>query len=214
MNRSVLWILLVTAPLVSAGSLDSFQATCSAAPGSNGVCGGGFSDFSFTFGGPFIPGFPGPNQFAPGEPPSFIEFEVGSSGGTFTYQGNTCNYDMVIHGSPCDGSVVLGSSVLATPDDRGLSPGDVVSVVGPGRAEGFFCASCNGAPSSTPIFDIEVRASYQFTLTAPGTPTPFSWTGAQFSSVPEPASWVFATLGLAGVAAGLLGRRLQTLPLR
>ncbi len=56
MNRNILWLFLVTAPLISAGSLDSFEATCE-----NGGCAGG--GFSFSFEGPF-PGFSDP--FEPG----------------------------------------------------------------------------------------------------------------------------------------------------
>jgi transposase len=54
---------------------------------------------------------------------------------------------------------------------------------------------------------LNVTATYQFTLTNPGTLYAFTWTAAQFSSVPEPGTLVFATLGLAGVVAGLRGRR-------
>ena len=205
MNRSVLWIFLLTAPLASA---DSFQATCSRTdPSSRGFCSGS-SESSFSFGGPFVAGPEGNQFFAPGEPVGAIDFGVGSAGGNFTYQGDPCTYDATIHGKPCDGEVVFGSSVIVTPSDTGLSAGDVVSVVGPGSAQGYFCDPCTGpARPSHLIFDIPVSATYQFTLTNPGARQPFTLTGAQVSSVPEPGSWLFASLGLAAVAAGFLGSR-------
>jgi len=211
MNRSVVWIFLLTAPLVSAGSLDSFQATCSRTttiPDSPGVCGGS-SDSSFSFGGPFLAGPGGDTLFAPGEIAGAIDFGIGTLGGNFTYQGDPCNYDNTTFGhKPCDGEVVFGPFGIVTPSDTGLSLGDVASVVGPGTAQGFFCDPCDGpAKPSHPIFDIPVTATYQFTLTSPGARQPFTLTGAQVSSVPEPGTWVFASLGLAAVAAGFLGRR-------
>jgi len=202
MNRNVLWIFLLTAGLASAGSLDSFQATCSLPnPSSPGVCSGS-SDSSFSFNGPFLPQ-EGSHFFAPGQVPGAIDFGIGSLGGGFTYQGDPCNYGLVIiDHKPCDGEVVSGSSAIVTPSATGLSLGDVVSVVGPGTAQGFFCDPCNEpARPSHLIFDIPVSATYQFTLTAPGARQPFTLTGAQVSSVPEPGTWVFTTLGLAGVAA-------------
>ena len=208
MNRNVLWIFLLTAPLVSAESLDSFQATCSrTSPSSPGVCSGS-SDSSFSFGGPFLAG-PGADLFfAPGQIPGAIGIGVGSLGGNFTYQGDPCTYYSTIHGKPCDGEVVFGSSAIVTPSATGLSLGDVVSVVGPGSAQGYFCDPCTEpAFPSHRIFDIPVSATYQFTLTNPGTPFPFTLTGAQVSSVPEPGTLVFATLGLAGVAAAWARRR-------
>jgi len=205
MNRNVLWILLLAAPLASAASLDSFQATCSRTnPSSLGDCGGS-SDSSFSFGGPFVAGPGAFTQFAPGETPGAIEFGIGSAGGSFTYQGDQCYYGaIIIDHKPCDAEIVFGSSAIVTPSATGLSLGDVVSVVGPGTAQGYFCDPCG--PLNL-IFDIPVSATYQFTLTAPGAQAPFTLTGAQVSSVPEPGTWVFASLGLAAVTAGFLGPR-------
>jgi hypothetical protein len=197
MNGSILWIFLVTAPLVSAGSLGSFQATCSLFPGEGyGGCGGTW-DSSFSFGGPF---FPGP-QVAPGLTTLTVEFEVGTSGGVFSYMGSTCDYDTSNH-TGCDGEIQLGSPLLGPPAGTGLSAGAVVNVVGLSPAEGFYCDPCSGDPSTTtsPIFDQQVLTTYQFTVTAPGTPYPFSWTGAEFTSVPEPGTWAFTILGLLGLA--------------
>ena len=138
MNRSVLWLFLVIAPLVSAGSLGSFQGTCSSDPsGGSGNC-SGMWDSSFSFDGPFFPGFPGPNQFGSGAAPLVIDFEVGTSGGNFSYEGATCNYGMVIGGSSCYGRILLESYTFGPPADTGLSAGDVVSVVAqPGRKVSF-----------------------------------------------------------------------------
>ena len=160
-------------------------------------------DSSFSFAGPF---FPRP-QVAPGLTTLEIEFEVGASGGNFNYLGSTCNYDAVLAGSACDGEIKLGSSLLGPPLDTGLSAGAVVSVVGLSRAEGFYCDPCYQDPSATtsPIFEMQVLTTYQFTLTAPGTLYPFSWTGAEFAAVPEPRTWAFAILGL--VAAAVIFRR-------
>jgi hypothetical protein len=203
MNRNVVWILLLTAQLVGAGSLPSFEASCA------GGCGGGFNGpgFSFVFGGPF-PGFL--DQFIPGASgPSGIEFGIGTNGGEFFLQngGTTlvCDHGFVLAGVDCDGEVLITAAVVA-PDERGHSLGDVVSVVGAGTAQGSFCYdNCLGPPP--PLFDVDVRATYQFTLTDPGGYAPYSWTGASFVSVPEPATWALAMLGLAGLAAGFRGRR-------
>ena len=203
MNRSILWLFLVTAPLISAGSLGSFQASCSLFPGDGyGSC-SGMWDSSFNFGGPF---FPGP-QVAPGLTTLEVDFGVGTSGGSFTYMGDTCDYDKVLGGSACDGEVKLGSSLIGPPSGTGLPLGSVVNVVGLSRAEGFYCDPCYGNPSTTtrPIFDIQAVTTYQFTLTAPGTSYPFSWTGAEFAAAPEPGTWAFAVFGLVGL--GILFRR-------
>ena len=217
MNRNVLWIFLVTAPLVSADSLESFQATCGPTATGGYHCGGIYTnglEFSFGFVGPFpgSPGFGIPGggpRYANGQPPPPIDIGVGTRGGTFSSQGHTCNYGDVLGGVDCDGEVFLGAE-LGAPDDTGLSLGDVVSVVGTGKAQGFLRDGEFMASFGLP----EVHATYQFTLTDPGTFEPFSWTGAQFSfgsaPVPEPGTWVFATIGLAGLAAGFLGRRRST----
>jgi PEP-CTERM motif len=207
MKRNILWIILVIAPLVSASSL-GFQATCDA-----GGCGGGYG--SFSFGGPFpefseqIPPFGGVS----GVYPSPGGCGPGTNGCGFSYMGTNCDYGVILGGGNCDAQINL-SGEAAPPLDTGLSPGDVVSVVTTGTAEGFFCAPCNGPAFATPpIFDLEVRATYQFTFIAPGTPPPFgvfSWTGAEFSSVPEPGTWAFVTLGLAGVAVRRRGPRCRS----
>jgi hypothetical protein len=202
MNRNLVSIFLLTAALGCADSLD-FQATCSRTnPTSFGSCTGS-SVSSFSFSGPFLAGGGGFIRFAPGQIPGLMEFGIGTSGGSFTYQGDPCNYDNTTFGhKPCEGEVVFGSSAIVTPSDTGLSLGDVVSVAGLGTARGFFCDPCNGLPDL--IFDIQVSAVYQFTLTAPGAAQPFTLTGALVTSVPEPGTWVFASLGLAAVAAALL----------
>lgn len=201
MSRTILWIFLVTVPLASASSVGSFQATCSLFPGDGyGSCEGSW-DSSFGFGGPF---FPGP-QVAPGLTTLTVEFEVGTSGGVFTYMGSTCDYDTANH-TGCDGEIQLGSPLLGPPAGTGLPAGAVVNVVGLSPAEGFYCDPCYGDPSTTsPIFDIQALTTYQFTVTAPGTLYPFSWTGAEFTSVPEPGTWAFAILGLLGM--GVIFRR-------
>jgi len=210
MSGRVLWIILVTAPLVSAGS---FEATCGATvtESCSGIWTNGTD--SFSFGVPFI-GSPeefdgAPTRYGDGDVPPEIDVSIGTIGGIFTYRGDTCTYDVTLGGFPCHGEVSLGASISA-PDDTGLSLGDVVSVMGLGSAQGLFCWGTDCPPSDLreiQVFDLrDVRATYQFTLTDPGTPTPFSWTGAEFSWIPEPATWVFTTLGLAGVAAGFRGQ--------
>jgi hypothetical protein len=203
MNRNILWIFLVIAPLVSASSLGSFEATCTPSA-FEGNCAGAYKNGTdeFSFGGPF-PG--SSDRYGPPEGTPYIEFSVGTNGGSFTFQGNTCDYGVQLSGFPCDGDVSFGAQ-LGVPDGTGLSLGDVVSVKGPGRAQGFWCWG-DGCTNGAPVFDLDVTATYQFTVTDPGTPTPFSVTGAQFSSVPEPGTGVFATLGLAGVTSGFRRRR-------
>jgi hypothetical protein len=203
MNRNIFWIFLVIAPLVSASSPGTFQATC-VSNGFNGGCAGAYKNGTdeFGFGGPF-PG--SSDRYAPGEGPPYIEFGVGTNGGSFIFQGNSCDYSVQLGGFPCDGDVSFGAGIGA-PDDTGLSRGDVVTVAGTGRAQGFWCWG-DGCTNGAQVFDLDVTGTYQFTLTDPGTPKPFSWTGAQFNSVPEPGTWVFATLGLAGAAAGFRRRR-------
>jgi hypothetical protein len=193
MKRNILWIFLVIAPLVSASSLGSFEATCSGT-----VCSG--SDNGLSFSGPF-PNFP----YNP-----FIDFSIGTHGGSFTSGGDTCDYDVLRGGGNCYGEARFGAD-LGPPDATGLSLGDVVSVKGTGTAETFFCwgGDCGGSPPEN------VPAMYQFTLTNPGTSSPFTWTAAQFGSVPEPSvpepgTLVFATLGLAGMAVGWRGRRYRS----
>jgi MYXO-CTERM domain-containing protein len=123
-----------------------------------------------------------------------------------------CDYAAVAFGHiSCYGEISLGADLVQPFDTTGLSLGDVVSVVGSGTAEGWWCyvEACDTVPP--PLFDLHVRATYQFTLTDPGSPTPFSWTAAQYSfgpaAVPEPGTWVYAALGLVGLAAAVRGRR-------
>ncbi|MDQ2840338.1 MAG: PEP-CTERM sorting domain-containing protein [Acidobacteriota bacterium] len=205
MKPNILWIFLVTAPLVSASSLPSFQATCDA----NG-CGGTWNSGAFNFGGPF-PGFDeqippdggGVAGVYPGPPGGC---GIGTNGCDFSYMGSDCYYGIILGGGNCDAEIDL-SGTAGVPPGTGLSRGDVVSVVTTGVVEGFFCAPCSGPAFQTPpIFDLVARVTYQFTFTDPSTGT-FSWTGAQFTSVPEPGTLVFATLGLAGMAVGRRGRR-------
>lgn len=223
MSRNILWIFLATAPLVSAGSLDeNFQATCglgvtATAPESY-ACSGVYRngpELSFSYGGPFpgSPGFegnPGGPRYEPGQRPPPIVFYIGRGGGTFSSPGHTCNYQDVINGVDCDGEVTVGAELPApgTFTNPGLSLGDVVSVVGTGEARGFF----RYGEEFHSNFDLmDVRATYQFTLTDLGTTDQgtfelFSFTAAQFSfgaaPVPEPGTWAFAILGLTGVAIG------------
>ena len=206
MKRNILWIFLVTAPLVTASPLGIFEATCS---GQLGGCVGSYEIGGtpvFSFGGPF-PGFSERFPLSFGVPPP-IDMSIGTNGGSFLGPyGGVCDYYVDLFVSPCYGEVLLGAD-LAPSDDTGLSVGDVVSVIGPGTVEGWWCygEACNAIPA--PLFNLHVRATYQFTLTDPGTPAPFSWTGAEFSfsgPVPEPGTWVFATLGLAGMTAGFRG---------
>ena len=200
MRRNILWIFcfLVTAPLVSASSLGGFQATCDATG-----CNGTWNSGAFSFSGPF-PGFN--EQIGPGGGVSGVYpgppggCGIGTNVCGFNYQGSICNYGVILEGGNCDAEIDL-SGTAGVPPDTGLSRGDVVSVVTTGTAEGFFCAPCSGPAYQTPpIFDLEARVTYQFTFTDPSTGT-FSWTGAEFSSVPEPGTWAFVTLALAGLAA-------------
>jgi hypothetical protein len=99
MNRNVLWILLVTAPLVSSSSLGYFKATCIA--GGDGDCNGIFRNGTdlFNFDGPFpwSKDFPAlPNRYAPGEGPPYIEFSIGTNGGAFSLGGHECDYSVVL----------------------------------------------------------------------------------------------------------------------
>ncbi len=203
MKRNILWIFLVIAPLVSASSLGSFQATC----GASG-CGGTWNSGAFSFGGPF-PGFAeqiGPGGGVDAVYGSPVGCGIGTNGCDFSYMGSICNYDVTLGGNNCDANITLLGSA-GVPPATGLSRGDVVSVVTTGEAEGNFCAPCTGPAFETPpIFDLQVRTTYQFTLTDPSTGT-FSWTGASFSSVPEPGTWAFVALGLAAVAVRRYGRR-------
>lgn len=210
-------MLLVGTPTAEAQTqlqpIDSFQATCNAdISDGRGFCSGGFSDGSFGFFGPFaaVSGS-GLNQFAPGEGLPSIEFSIGTSGGVFTYNGNSCNYDDILGGISCSGEVLLASGI-SPPDDRGVSPGAVVSVVGQGSMEGFFCEPCSGRPPQ--VATANVAATYQFVLTAPGTPTPWSWTGAEFSSqlapTPEPSTLLLFGSGLLLFGIILCRRQLHT----
>ena len=202
MKKNVLWIFLATASLVSASSLGGFQATCSGTG-----CSGSYNGNTFVFSGPFPDGRASA-QVDPNFPYNpFIDFSIGTNGGSFTSGGHTCNYGVVLGGGNCYGEAAFGAN-LGAPDGTGLSVGDVVSVKGTGTAEGFFCwdGDCP-ATRPPPLFNVNVTATYQFTLTNPGSSSPFTWTAAQFSSVPEPGTLGFATLGLAGVAAGWRGRR-------
>lgn len=203
MKPNILWIFLVTAALASASSLGSFEATCSGTG-----CGGSYNGNTFTFGVPFPDGRasaqPDPNF--PYNP--FMDFSIGTHGGTYSSGGHTCDYDVVLGGGDCDGEISFGAD-LGPPDATGLSFGDVVSVKGTGTAEGRFCWICSGV-RPPPLFALNVIATYQFVLTNPGSSSPFTWTAAQFSSVPEPGTLVLATLGLAGVAVGRRGRRCRS----
>ena len=178
----------------------SFQASCSISGGLFGSCGGGFSNSSFYFAGPFSPGLSvgtGINQFGSGGPLPFIVFAVGATGGAITYDGASCDNSDLVNGVSCGGVVVLGSIKVDTPNDAGLSPGTVVSESGPGSMQGFFCDPCDGF--SPQVASANVTATYQFTLTAPGTQTPWSWTGAKFSSIaptPEPPTLLLFGTGL------------------
>jgi len=199
-------ILVVAAMLVLGTSTARAQtqlATCSYASGSGrlGSCSGGFPDSSFSFSGPFYTFEIGTvNQLEIGGPPPPIEFGVGTNGGAFTYNGIVCNYDVVLGGNSCDGDVLIAAQVFP-PNDTGFAPGAVVSIVGPAMMKGFFCEPCSG---STPqVASANVTGTYQLTLTAPGTLAPWSWTGANFSSLPstpEPS-----TLLLFGSGVLLLG---------
>lgn len=195
MKRNILCIFLVTAPLVSASSLGDFEATCSGT-----VCSGSGNGVSFS--GPFhnVP-YTG-----------FIDFSIGTHGGSFTSGGHTCDYDVLLGGGICYGAARFGAPELGPPDATGFSLGDVVSVKGIGTAAVYFCWGCSSAVGAPPT---DVPATYQFTLTGPGSTSPFTWTAAQFGSVPEPSvpepgTFVFATLGLAGMAVGWRGRRYRS----
>ena len=209
MNRNILWIFLVIAPLVSASSLSSFQAACSVAGSCSGNYNGSTSfDFSFAF--------PSGRAGATSDPdfpynPFFDHVGIGTNGGTFTSGSNTCDYSVILAGGNCDGEVSFGTD-FGPPDDTGLSLGAVVNVKGPGTAEGTFCwdGDCPTTGPPPPLFNLNITATYQFTLTNPGTLYPFTWTGAQFNSVPEPGTWVLTTLGLAGLAVRWGGRRCRS----
>lgn len=213
MSRNILWIFLVIAPLVSASSLETLEATCNGSGplGCSGIYTNG-PDVSFSFSG-FFDGFNQRFGPMPPNPSGIVLAPGGTHGGDTTYQGHLCNNDVANHGG-CGAEVSLQAN-LGMPSDTGLSLGDVASIEGPGTAKGFFCwgAACAGhdPTSFPPVFDLDVHATYEFTLTDPGTPQPFSWTAARFSleaaPVPEPATWEFAIFGLAAVAAGFRGRR-------
>jgi len=195
MRKSLVGVLVVAAMLVVGTSTARAQtqlATCSGAS-----CSGALSDPTFLFYGPFfIQCCPG-NQFEAGTIPPAIEFGVGTNGGTFTYNDISCNYGNVIVGTSCDGDVVLAASIF-TPDDTGFAPGAVVSIVGPGSIEGFFCEPCSSGLTPQ-VTSTDATATYQFTLTAPGTISPWTLTEANFSSlppVPEPSTLLLYGSGL------------------
>ncbi len=211
MKQSMLWIFLMTAPLVSASSLGTFEAECDW-NGSSSGCSGSFHGTAgtFGFGGPFPDGGGrvsyeyNPNvAYNP-----IIDFGIGTHGGAFTFGDRFCDYDNALHGPPCDAEVSFGADV-GPPEDKGLPLGDVVNVVSQGTAQGFFDWGRDPARPDHPVFDLDVTATYQFTLTDPGTSAPFTWTEVQISSispVPEPGTLLLASLGLVGMAAGLRGR--------
>ncbi len=204
MKRNILWIFLAAASLVSASSLGSFDATCSGITCS-GTYNLGPAD-TFGFDGPFPDGRASA-QYDPNFPYNpFIDLGIGTNGGVFSFQGHTCDYDNALYGPACDAEVLFGA-YLGPPDGKGLSLGDVVSVKGTGIAQGFWVWGENQARPGYPVFNLNVTATYQFTLTNPGSSSPFTWTAAQFSSVPEPGIWVSVALGLAGIAAGRRERR-------
>ena len=206
MKRNILWIFLLTAPLVGASSTGGFEATCGGGTGCSGSYGG------LSFSGPFPSGRVSSAQSDPDFPyTGFIDFSIGTHGGTFTSGGHTCNYDVLLGGGDCDGEARFGAG-LGPPDATGLSLGDVVSVKGMGTAAIGFCWGCS---IPTLLFNGNVPATYQFTLTDPGSTFPFTWTAAQFGSapepsVPEPGTLVLATLGLVGMAAVWRGRRYRS----
>ena len=151
-----------------------------------------------------------PLPAAPGSPLPFVGFGIGTNGGIFSYDGTPCNYGLAIGGVSCDVSVILGSTTILSPNDAGLSPGAVVSVVGPATVPGFFCEPCTDDPTTPQVVDINVIATYQFTLTAPGAINPWSWTGAEFTSLPptpEPSGFLLFGTGL--LAFGIIVCRKQ-----
>ncbi len=205
MKQNIFLIFLAAAPLVTASSLGSFEATCSGLG-----CSGSYNGNTFVFSGPFPDGRVsaqyGPNFYDP-----YIDFSIGTHGGVFTSGGNRCDYDVVLGHGNCYGEASFGAN-LGPPDATALSLGDVVSVTGTGTAEGFFCwdGDCPADARPKPLFNLNVTATYQFTLANPGTSSPFTWTAAQFISVPEPGTLVFATLGLAGAAVRWRGQRFRS----
>ena len=138
--------------------------------------------------------------------PGTIDFGVGTNGGSFIYNGMPC-YEGLLIADVCDAEVMLSAQVF-TPDDTKYAPGAVVSVVGPGSIEGFFCEisefTCtngNGLPGGLPglplVTSVDATATYQFTLTAQG--GPWTFTGANFSSLPptpEPSTLLLFGSGL------------------
>ena len=206
MKRSIVWVFLLTAPLVSASSLASFEATCSGTR-----CVGNYGAIAFDI--PFIGGGArvSINGSGPGVPyDPFIQVGIGTHGGSFTDGVHTCDYSVVLGHGMCDAGVTFGAN-LGPPDDTGFSLGDVATVRGTGNAQASFCwglgCPAGGSVPPPPSSGLDVSATYQFTLTDPGTPWPFTWTGAQFSSVPEPGTFLFAAFGLMGFAAGRQVRR-------
>ena len=98
MSRNILWIFLVIAPLVSASSLETLEATCNGSGplGCSGIYTNG-PDVSFSFSG-FFDGFNQRFGPMPPNPSGIVLAPGGTHGGDTTYQGHLCNNDVANHG--------------------------------------------------------------------------------------------------------------------
>lgn len=185
MKRHVFWIMLMTASLVSADPLRG-TATCNAIGCSVSFTAG--PEFSFAASGP-SEGFSDP--FSPNEPAviRLTDFGIGTNGGDFLVSNfgvtSYCDYTAVLGGAECGGDVTIDTGTIAVPDNKGHSPGDVVTVNAP--ITGY--ADYTSPELSNYIsFSFNGVGTYELTLTDPDT---FYLTSVQATfgpPVPEPAT--------------------------
>lgn len=102
-------------------------------------------------------------------------------------------------GFDCEGDVNIGGDVGLPP--LGVTPGTVVTLEGKAVISGDYCYPCNFTPNQN-YFKANGLGTYQFLVIGPDM---YALKQVQISfgpPVPEPGTWAFTILGLAGLAAG------------